>query len=85
MIAEFCDWCREYLVNKNLECRICESCLKCQHFDGSCCLNEIVVARYKADWHRPNYVKGIGPPLCRKYCPFLYNKERMKAAECAGN
>jgi hypothetical protein len=78
MIAEFCTWCREYIVNKNADCRECESCLKCQHFDGECCKNETVVSEYRKDWKRPTAL-GISPPLCRKYCPYLPTNKRRRA------
>ncbi|MEM3726105.1 MAG: hypothetical protein QXK98_04495 [Candidatus Bathyarchaeia archaeon] len=79
MIAEFCSWCREYVVKKNLDCKECEDCLKCQHFDKGCCTNETVVSEYRKEWNRPAYVLGIGPPLCRKYCPYLSEAERRRA------
>lgn len=53
--------------------------MKCQYFDKECCINETVVLEYRKEWNRPNYVLGIGPPLCRKYCPYLSNAERRKA------
>lgn len=79
MIAEFCTWCREYVINMNQRCEECKSCLKCQHFEDGCCMNEIVVSEYRKEWHRPD-VLGIGPPLCRKYCPYLSDAERHKAS-----
>lgn len=79
MIGEFCTWCREYVVSRNLDCKECESCLNCKHFDKDCCMNETVVSEYRKEWNRPAYVLGIGPPLCRKYCPHLSESERHKA------
>jgi hypothetical protein len=79
MIAEFCTWCREYVVNNNSDCKECETCLKCNYFDGDRCINETVVSEYKREWNRPPYILGIGPPLCRKYCPNLSDSEGRKA------
>ncbi len=79
MIAEFCTWCREYLVNKNLECRECESCLKCQHFDKECCTNEAVLSEFRKEWNMRKHVFGIVPPICRAYCPYLSADARYRA------
>ncbi len=42
-------------------------------------MNETVVSEYKKEWDRPASVVGIGPPLCRKYCPYLSELERRRA------
>ena len=42
-------------------------------------MNETVVSEYKKEWNRPAFVLGIGPPLCRKYCPYLSELERREA------
>ncbi|MEM2674165.1 MAG: hypothetical protein QXW77_00825 [Candidatus Hadarchaeales archaeon] len=84
MLAEFCSWCREFVVNKNMECKECESCLRCSNFDGECCRNKTAVSGYIKEMGRPSYVVGVGPPLCRKYCPLLDEDARRRAALLSG-
>jgi hypothetical protein len=82
LIAEFCTWCREYIVKKNVECKICESCLKCRYFDGDCCSNDIVVSKYRMDWHIPDYVLGIGSRSAENTARFFLKRterERLNA------
>jgi len=57
--------------------------VSCKHFDDGCCTNETVVSEYRREWGRPSYVLGIGPPLCRKYCPYLSDSERRRVAVLA--
>lgn len=84
MIGEFCTWCRELVVNGNLNCRECESCTACGDFDGGCCTNKAVISECVKELGGPSCVLGIGPPLCRKYCPHLPESWRRRAAALAG-
>lgn len=82
MIAEFCSWCNEYIRRKNVKCRECETCLKCPEFERNCCVNGIVVAEYRRELKRPDFVLGIGPPLC-KSTVLTYLLMRGKRHFCA--
>jgi len=84
MLAEFCSWCRELVVNRNMECTECESCLRCSDFDGECCRNKAAVSGYIREMGRPSCVLGVSPPLCRKYCPLLDEDARRRAALLSG-